>query len=93
MANKVTLSHPNPEHEVCWFTDASNKHWGLVETQVPPEDIGQPLVIQRHQPLACLDGSFSGAQLHWCVIEKEAFPIMEAIDGLRHSLIAEKPSV
>jgi len=46
-----------------------------------------------HQPLAYLNGSFSGAQLHWSVIEKEAFPIMEAIDGLRHSLIAEKPSV
>ena len=52
MANKVTLSHPNPEHEVCMFTDASDKQWVLVVTQAPLEDIGQPLAIQRHQPLA-----------------------------------------
>ena len=43
------------------FIDASDKHRGLVVTQVPPEDIGQPLAIQRHQPLAFLGGSFSEA--------------------------------
>jgi hypothetical protein len=29
--------------------------------------------------------------LHWSVIEKEAFPIIEAIDRLRHFLVPEKP--
>jgi hypothetical protein len=33
--------------KVCFFTDASEKHWGLVVTQVLPEEIGQPLAIQR----------------------------------------------
>ena len=61
IANTVTLAHPSPEHEVSLFPDASDKHWGLVLTQVYPEDIGQPLAIQRHQPLALLSGSFSGA--------------------------------
>jgi len=50
--NTVTLAHPNPEHEVCLFTEASDKHRGLVVTQVRPEDTGQRLAIQRHQPLA-----------------------------------------
>jgi hypothetical protein len=91
IANTVNMAHPNPKHEVCLFTDATDKHWGLVVIQVPSEDIGQPLAIQRHQPLAFLSGSFSGAQLYWSVIEKEAFPIMEAIDHLHHFLVAEKP--
>jgi hypothetical protein len=72
------------------FTDASDKHWSVVVTQIPPEHIGQPLAIERHQPLAFLRESFSGAQLHWSVIEKESFPIMEAIDPLRHLLVAEE---
>jgi hypothetical protein len=66
--------------------------WGLVVTQVSPEDIEQPFAMHRHQqpfafnhhqPLAFPSGSVSGAQLHWAVIEKEAFAIMEAIDRFR----------
>jgi hypothetical protein len=48
------------------------------------------LIIQSHQPLAFLNGSFSGAQLHWRVIEKEAFPTMELIARLRDFLVAEQ---
>ena len=48
------------------------------------------MAIQRHQTLAFLSGSFSGAQLHWSVIEKEAFPIMEAMDRLRHFVVGEE---
>jgi hypothetical protein len=72
------------------FTDASHKHWGLIETQVPPEDIGPPLAIQCHQLLAFLSGLFSGAQIKCSIIEKEAFPMMQAIDRLRRFLVAEK---
>ena len=48
------------------------------------------MIIRSHQPLAFVNGSFSGAQLHWRVIEKEAFPIMEPIARLREFLVAEQ---
>jgi hypothetical protein len=54
----MTLAHRNPEHEDCLFTDASDKHWGLVVTQVPPGDIGKALAIQRYNLLHFLLDSF-----------------------------------
>jgi len=32
IANTVTLAYPNPEHKVCLFTDASDKHRFLLKT-------------------------------------------------------------
>jgi hypothetical protein len=34
LAKASFLAHPDPEKSVCVFTDASERHWGAVVTQV-----------------------------------------------------------
>ena len=38
LAASVKLAHPNSDHSMCLFTDASDTHWAAVLTQVPTED-------------------------------------------------------
>jgi hypothetical protein len=70
IANTVTLSHSNSEHQVCLFTDASDKHWGLVVTQVPPEDVGQwnsaPLKRNRKRSFSSHGGNLLLTSLPCC---------------------------
>ncbi|KAH9114827.1 hypothetical protein LEN26_013016 [Aphanomyces euteiches] len=73
LANVVPLSHPRSDMEVCVFTDASDKFWGAVATQIPSEDLSLPLEDQRHEPLAFLSGRFTGASQRWPIVEKEAY--------------------
>jgi hypothetical protein len=62
------------------FLDASLDFWSIVITQIPPDDIHLSPSDQRHEPLAFASGTFSGASSHWSMLEKEAFPIVVAID-------------
>ncbi|KAH9105021.1 hypothetical protein AeMF1_019060 [Aphanomyces euteiches] len=81
LANVVPLSHPRSDMEVCVLTDASDKFWGAVATQIPSEDLSQPLEDQRHEPLAFLSGTFTGACQRWPIVEKEPY----APKTLKHS--------
>ena len=40
--------------------------------------------------MAFLSGTFNRSQKHWNVIEKEAFPIAEAVESLRHLLLRDE---
>ena len=77
LGKAVLLCHPDPLKRLCVFTDASESHWGAVHTQVPPEHMDRALDDQEHEPLMFLSGSFSGAAVHWAIVEKEAFAIVE----------------
>ena len=88
--NAVRLAHPDFEKQFCLFTDASDLHWGVVLTQVTWIDDQECITKQSHEPLSFLSGSFSGSQLNWSIIEKEAFPIIAAVDRLRHYLLNDK---
>ena len=59
---------------------ATAAHWGVVLTQVTWIDDQECITKQSHEPLSFLSGSFSGSQLNWSIIEKEAFPIIAAVD-------------
>ena len=48
------------------------------------------ILMQRHEPLAFLSGTFNKSQKHWSVIEKEAFPIVEAVERLRQLLLRDE---
>ena len=48
------------------------------------------ILMQRHEPLAFLSGTFNRSQKHWSVIEKEAFPIVEAVERLRQLLLRDE---
>ncbi|OWZ03858.1 LOW QUALITY PROTEIN: hypothetical protein PHMEG_00024341 [Phytophthora megakarya] len=79
----VTLAHPKEEWEVCLFADASQTHFGVVVTQIPPADAGLPVHEQHHQSLAFLSGSFAT----WSNIDKEAFTIVISGKRLMHLLL------
>jgi hypothetical protein len=87
----VHLSHPNPENILCLFSDASQDHRSLVLTQVSETDLDKlEISDQEHEPLSFLSGTFKGASQQWSTIEKEAFPIIEALGRLRHFLLTDK---
>jgi hypothetical protein len=54
---------------------------------MPKEDLDLDVLLQRHEPLAFLSGTFKRSQKHWSVIEKKTFPIVEAVERLRHLLL------
>jgi len=45
--------------------------------------------LRSHEPLCFLSGNFTGSQLRWATVEKEAFPIIHALDKLDHFLKRE----
>ncbi|KAF0742575.1 hypothetical protein Ae201684P_008386 [Aphanomyces euteiches] len=87
LANVVPLSHPRSDLEVCVFTDASDKFWGAVATQIPSEDLSLPLEDQRHKPLAFLSGTFTGASQCWPIVEKEAYAVVESCKRLDYLVV------
>jgi len=90
IAHSVTVAHPKDGYEVCLFTDASDFLWGVIVTQMPKEDFDLDVLVQRHEPLAFLSGTFNRSQKHWSVIEKEAFPVVEALERLRHLILGDE---
>ena len=63
---------------------------GVIVTQLPKGVLDLDVSVQRHEPLAFLSGTFNRSQKHWSVIEKEAFPIVEAVERLRHLLLRDE---
>lgn len=87
LANQVTLAHRDVSKRLCVYTDACDTVWSGVITQVPYEDLTNRHDDQRHEPLAFLSGHFSGSQLRWSIIEKEAYAVMATSDRM-HWLLA-----
>jgi len=82
VAHQVTLSHPDPKKRLCVYTDASDYVWSGIVTQTPREDIHLDHVDQRHQPLSFLSGHFTGSELGWSILEKEAYAIMATVERM-----------
>ncbi|KAE8960742.1 hypothetical protein PR001_g30281 [Phytophthora rubi] len=91
LATSATLDFPNDKTTTCLFTDASDVGWSLIITQVAEFDSKRPATEQQHRLIQCMSGTFSGSQLNWTVIEKEAFPIVMACDKLDYLLLRPKP--
>ncbi|POM80529.1 LOW QUALITY PROTEIN: Hypothetical protein PHPALM_1626 [Phytophthora palmivora] len=87
LASAVTLSFPDDTATTCLLTDASDVGWAVIVTQVDNFDIKIPIQDQQHRLLECMSGTFTGSQLNWTVIEKEAFPIAFACDKLDYLLL------
>ncbi|OWZ08304.1 hypothetical protein PHMEG_00019175 [Phytophthora megakarya] len=60
-------------------TDASDKGWSMVVIQAEKWDSSKDVGGQSHRLLTCLRGTFTGAQVNWSVIEKEAFPWLQPV--------------
>jgi RNase H-like domain found in reverse transcriptase len=58
----MTLAFPDPDNWICVLTDASNRFYAVLATQIHEEQLDLPMEEQDHQPLAFLSGDFKGAQ-------------------------------
>ncbi|KAF1335539.1 hypothetical protein FI667_g1302, partial [Globisporangium splendens] len=87
LSHSAVLTYPLPESQMCLLSDASDKGWGLVVTQVANWTPTTPIQAQQHELLICMGGTFKGSQLNWTVLEKEMFPIAHACDKLEYLLL------
>jgi transposase InsO family protein len=81
------LHFPAADAIVCMFSDASERGWGLLVTQVLEWQAGRAVVEQQHELLICKSGVFDAAAQRWSIIEKEAFPIVWAARNLDYLLV------
>jgi hypothetical protein len=84
------LSYPKPDHTLNLMTDASDLSWSIFLTQTPNSESAKPVEERSHQPICFLSGNFTGSQIRWATVEKEAFPIIHALDKLDHFLKREE---
>jgi RNase H-like domain found in reverse transcriptase len=75
--DSMTLAFPDPDKRICVLTDASDRLYAGLVTQIHEEQLDLPTEEQDHQPLAFLPGEFKGAQLRWALPEKEGFAIVD----------------
>ncbi|KAK1930096.1 Transposon Tf2-9 polyprotein [Phytophthora citrophthora] len=87
LSNSATLAYPDPDKQLCLLSDASDRGWGLVVSQVRQWKPDVPIQEQDHELLICMDGNFSGSALNWSVIEKESHPIVHACERLEYLLL------
>ena len=69
------------------FTDASQRHWAGMLTVVEDWMEGVPVQEQNHRPIKTFSGEFKRSELNWSTIEKESFPIIEAMKEWRDILM------
>jgi RimJ/RimL family protein N-acetyltransferase len=79
LTNQVTLSYPKEDYDLVLCTDSSETHWSGVLTQVPKDQLYQPLEEQQHEPLGFLSGSFGGPSKSWSIVENEAYAVVAAM--------------
>lgn len=93
LAASTELAHPNPDCNMCLFTDASESHWAAILTQVSKDDQRKPIEDQNHQPLCFLSGCFKGSAANWSVPEKEGFAIVEGMCRLDYLISGHVVSI
>jgi hypothetical protein len=84
----VTLAFPDPDKRICVLTDASDRFYAGLVTQIHEEQLDLPMEEQDHQPLAFLSSEFKGAQQRWTVPEKEVFAIVDTVTKVHYLLLS-----
>jgi RNase H-like domain found in reverse transcriptase len=84
----MTLAFPDPDNRICVLTDASDRFYAGLVTQIHEEQLDLPMEDQDHQPLAFLSSEFKGAQLRWTVPEKEGFAIVDTVTKVDYLLLS-----
>jgi hypothetical protein len=52
----MTLAFPEPDKRICVLTDASDRYYASLVTQIHEKQLDIPMEEQDHQPLAFLSG-------------------------------------
>jgi RNase H-like domain found in reverse transcriptase len=61
--DSMTLAFPDPGKRICVLTDASDRIYAGLVTQIKEVQLNLSMEEQDHQPLAFLSDEFKGAQL------------------------------
>jgi hypothetical protein len=80
----MTLAFPDTDKRICVLTDASDRFYAVLMTQIDEKQLDLSMEEQDHQPLAFLSGEFKGAQLRWTVPEKEGFAIVDTVTKVNY---------
>jgi RNase H-like domain found in reverse transcriptase len=86
--DSMTLVFPDPEKRICVLTDASDRFYAGLVTQIDEEQLDLPMEEQDYQPLALLSGEFKGAQLRWTIPKKEGFAIVDTVTKMDYLLLS-----
>jgi hypothetical protein len=86
--DSMTLAFPDPDKRICVLTDASDRFYAGLLTQIDEEQLDLPMAEQDHQPLAFLSGELKGEQLRWTVPEKEGFAIVNTVTKVDYLLLS-----
>jgi hypothetical protein len=86
--DSMTLAFPDSYKRIYVLTDASDRFYTGLVTQIDEEQLDLPMEEQDHQPLAFLSGEFKGAQLRWKVPEKEGFAIVDTVTRVDYLLLS-----
>jgi RNase H-like domain found in reverse transcriptase len=84
----MTLAFPGPGKRICVLTDASDRFYAGLVTQIDEKQLDIPIEEQDHQPLAFLSVEFKGPQLRWTVPEKEGFAIVDTVTKVDYLLLS-----
>jgi RNase H-like domain found in reverse transcriptase len=84
----MTLAFPDPCKRICVLTDASDRFYAGLVTQIDEEQLDLSMEEQDHQPLAFLSGEFKGAQQRWTVPEKKGFAIVNTVTKVDYLLLS-----
>ena len=68
------LRFPDPNKPYTLYTDASKYAWSCVLTQQYTHNIDNKQIVVNH-PITYISGLFTGSQLNWVALTKEAYPI------------------
>jgi RNase H-like domain found in reverse transcriptase len=86
----MTLAFSDPGKRICVLTDASDRFYAGLVTQIDEEQLDLPMEEQVHQPLAILSGEFKGALVRWTVPEKESFAIVDTVTKVDYLLLSHE---
>jgi RNase H-like domain found in reverse transcriptase len=86
--DSMTLAFPDTDKRICVLTDASDRFYAGLVTQINEEQPDILMDEQDHQPLAFLSGEFKGAQLRWTVPEKKGFAIVDTVAKVDYLLLS-----
>jgi hypothetical protein len=70
------------------MTDASDRFYAGLVTQIHKEQLDIPMKEQDHQHLEFLSGELKGEQLRWTVPEKEGFAILDTLTKVDYLLLS-----
>ena len=91
LRHAVKLSYPDPDKVICVHTDASDRFWSGIVSQVAPGELVKSPHEQAHQPLGFVGGEFTKSELNWSTFEKEGYAIFKTFEKLDYLLLGEQP--